>query len=556
VLLALALALGLTALLVAYLLIAPATASAGARDRSEQMLTPTPGPNLACSYKYASPHMLAPGETLTYTIHLHNCSTVSTTAQVTDLLPSEVNYIPGSASPGAVYDEGAETLSWSDVTVLPGGHVLLSFAVTATTVTTPTVVTNTAVISAGGDSFERWAWVLLVPELPTPGPILAGSHKSASQHTLAPGEILTYTIYLHNSGTAVAIARVTDQLPAEVNYVSGSATPDAAYDEGAGTLTWSAVTVPVRSDVSLSFAVTVTAVSTPAVVSNTAIITTGGDSFERHAWVLLVPEPVEYDSVLPVVHSLTIDEQDVLTSPMVTLHISATDNVGVRWMYLREWQWAVTPRPHWEVVQSSGWVSYQADYPWTLGSESGAHFVGVWVADSALNTSRLDTYGLDFASLLQPGTIVPPLGLVPYLVYYEADVDVTAVLTPTSGDADLHVWYTGNLSEPIGVASEVVTFTTQSAGTYLFVVHSPSGATYDLSIEPGGGPRPPAWAMVGVRVGGTSQTASIRVGEADGTAFSEADDLISVLTQSGLDPLATAGAPAGPFVIHLPLVIE
>jgi uncharacterized repeat protein (TIGR01451 family) len=434
--------------------------------------------------------------------------------------------------------------------------VSLSFAVTVTTVSTPAVITNTATISADGESFDRYAWVLLVPESPIPGPNLAGSYKSASQHTLAPGEILTYTIWLYNSGTAETVAQVTDQLPAEVNYVFGSATPGAVYDEGAGTLSWSDVTVPVRGGVSLSFAVTATAVSTPTIITNTATISADGESFDRYAWVLLVPEPVEYDSVPPVVHSLTIDEWDVLTSPTVTLHISATDNVGVSWMYLREWQWARTPWPHWEVVQSSGWVPYQANYPWTFGMEGGTHFVGVWVADSALNTSWLDTRGLDFASLLQPGATVPPSGVMPYLVYYEAGVDVTAVLTPTTGDADLCVWYTGDFFGPIETSAKVVTFTTQSAGTYLFLVYGQPEATYNLSIEPSGGPRPPAWGMTGAHVGGTRQVASAQIGEASETASGEGDDLISVLTQSGLDPLATAEAPAGPFVVYLSVVVR
>ena len=221
-------------------------------------------------------------------------------------------------------------------------------------------------------------------------------------------------------------------------------------------------------------------------------------------------------------------------------------------MYLREWQWATTPGPRWRVVQSSGWVSYQADYPWTLGAESGTHFVGVWVADGALNRSQLDTRGLDFASLLQPGATVPPFGIIPYLVYYEAGIDVTAVLTPTTGDADLYVWYTGALSEPISMATKVVTFTTPSTGTYLFLVDGQPAATFDLSIEPGGGP----WGMAETRVAEANQRTSIEISGASGTASDRADDLISVFTQSGLDSLATAEAPAGPFAVYLPMVVK
>ena len=73
--------------------------------------------------------------------------------------------------------------------------------------------------------------------------------------------------------------------------------------------------MPVGGNVSLSFAVTVTAVVTPTVVTNTATISADGDSFDRYAWVLLVPEPLDSDSVPPVVHSLTIDEQDGRGSP-------------------------------------------------------------------------------------------------------------------------------------------------------------------------------------------------------------------------------------------------
>jgi hypothetical protein len=45
---------------------------------------PAPGPNLHASFKSASQTALAPGETLTYTIHLYNTGTVEGTADVAD----------------------------------------------------------------------------------------------------------------------------------------------------------------------------------------------------------------------------------------------------------------------------------------------------------------------------------------------------------------------------------------------------------------------------------------------------------------------------------------
>jgi uncharacterized repeat protein (TIGR01451 family) len=49
-----------------------------------------------------------------------------------------------------------------------------------------------------------------------------------------PDEQLAYPVCLHNSGTAEALAQVTDQLPAELGYVVDSAKREAFYDEAAG----------------------------------------------------------------------------------------------------------------------------------------------------------------------------------------------------------------------------------------------------------------------------------------------------------------------------------
>ncbi len=385
---------------------------------------------------------------------------------------------------------------------------------------------------------------------PPPGPNLAGSYKSASQSTLAPDEDLTYTIHLQNSGTADATADVVDQLPTEVEYVTGSASDGGVYNSGAGTVSWSSVNVPAGGEKLLAFDVTVTTVETPTLVVNTATITLGNDSFERQVTILLVPELPDEDVIPPMVHSLTIDEQDVLTSPDVTLHISATDNVAVTQMYLKEWQLATTPVPHWEIAQTSGWVPYQADYSWTLGAESGVHFVAVWVADAADNISFLGLNGLDYASLLLPGETVGKHGLVPYLVHYEAAENVTATLATTSGDADLYVWFPDNFGPPDdysiewGTTLDHVSFTTPSEGTYLFLVYGYEASTYDLSITPGGGPR--AWAMGGAPVASNEVAA-------DKTPQFEQEP---VLTWSGMNPLAVAQAPDGPFMIYLPMIMH
>ena len=388
-----------------------------------------------------------------------------------------------------------------------------------------------------------------------PPPALHSSYKIASRGWVVSGDTLTYTIRLRNSSRVTATADVTDPVPVEMDYIAGSATGGGAYDPGTRTLSWNDVTVLARDSQSLSFAVTATTVTAPELVWNKATISATGESFERWAPVLLVPEAPARDIIPPVVHSLTIGDRDVVTGVTVTLHISATDNVSVTRMVLREWQWRMRPVPHWRTVKSSGWVPYQPDYPWTLGAKSGTHFVGVWVADGARNVSRLDHQALDFASLLLPGETVFKGGIIPYQVYYETGMDVTAVLTPTAGDADLYVWYPHHFSWPDeystqpDLATDVVSFTTPLTGTYLFVVHGYTAATYDFSITPEGGPR--AWGATRAHSGITSHASANEVSLNKPPIL----DVVACLFESGLDPLDSPAA-IGPFEVFLPMIAK
>lgn len=388
-----------------------------------------------------------------------------------------------------------------------------------------------------------------------PPPALHSSYKIASRGWVVSGDTLTYTIRLRNSSRVTATADVTDPVPVEMDYIAGSATGGGAYDPGTRTLSWNDVTVLARDSQSLSFAVTATTVTAPELVWNKATISATGESFERWVPVLLVPEAPARDITPPVVHSLTIGDRDVVTGVTVTLHISATDNVSVTRMVLREWQWRMRPVPHWRTVKSSGWVPYQPDYPWTLGAKSGTHFVGVWVADGARNVSRLDHQALDFASLLLPGETVFKGGIIPYQVYYETGMDVTAVLTPTAGDADLYVWYPHHFSWPDeystqpDLATDVVSFTTPLTGTYLFVVHGYTAATYDFSITPEGGPR--AWGATRAHSGITSHASANEVSLNKPPIL----DVVACLFESGLDPLDSPAA-IGPFEVFLPMIAK
>jgi uncharacterized repeat protein (TIGR01451 family) len=500
--------------------------------------TPAP-PSLATSDKIASKPTLAYGEKLTYSINLRNTSASSVVVSVSDPLPGRVDLVNGTITGGGSYNAATRTIAWQQVSVPGGGSVTLSFQVTPNVhVIVPSPLTNTARITLGAVSFTRSVTVALVMLPLPPAPGLRGSYKLASQHWLAPGQKMTYTINLHNSGTQDVAANVTDPLPAELSYVAGSASNGGVF--GNGRLTWSNVTIPAGEDVALTFQVTPAGtVARPTTVVNKATITSGDVTFERRASVVLVPQPLGTPNRPPTVQNLQIGDQDVVNSRDVTLQIAASADASK--MLIREWSLDTTDLPRWRLTQSSGWVPFESSYSWRLGAASGTHFVGVWVADAAGHVSHLTRKSVDFVSLVTPGTILQG-DVVPFLVHFGAGVNVSATLKTLEGDADLYVWGPGHGALPdeasteSGTADDAVSFQTSQAGVHLFLVHGAELSSYELSISPAGG--------------SPATSAGVGIAAAKPSVFSSEP----VLSQAGLDPLDVAEAPFPPGAIYLPLV--
>jgi uncharacterized repeat protein (TIGR01451 family) len=384
---------------------------------------------------------------------------------------------------------------------------------------------------------------------------LFGSYTTASQSTLAKGEKLTFTIHLHNSSGSAVSADVVDQIPTGLDLVTDSVGQAGVYSTGKHTVTWTGVSVPVGQDLLLTFDVS-TAATSPKMVTNTATITSQGDSFDRPFPVLIGASAPTLMADRPAVKSFKIDAKDILTDRDVTLHIQADPGVDAKWMYLKEWDINPSPFPHWDVVQSSGWVDFAETLPWKLGDQSGVHYMAVWVADKDKHVSLLNEAAVDFASLLLPETKIEAGGLIPYLAAFAKGDDVSATLTSSSGNADLFAWYPGNLFIPnrwafnSGTAKLDVKFTAPVDGVYVFLVYASEKTTYTLKITPGGGPTVSAPASPAVAVQDT-QTA-----DASGAGFSTEP----VFSQIGFDPFGTSapaapGAPAG-FSVYLPMTVH
>jgi hypothetical protein len=186
-----------------------------------------------------------------------------------------------------------------------------------------------------------------------------------------------------------------------------------------------------------------------------------------------------------------------------------------------------------------------------MQNTSGAHFIGVWVADAALNRSHLDRQAMDFASLILPDTRINQYELQPYLVSYPAGIDASATLTPTTGDVDQYVWYPGNFGVPDqisaepGTITETVSFNTPIPGTYIFLVVGATQAVYNLSITPGGGPDS---TLAGTPASLPTVPDALDTGST--TVFGVTEE--PVLTLSGVDPLDNVEEPTGPYILYLP----
>lgn len=93
------------------------------------------------------------------------------------------------------------------------------------------------------------------------------------------GDTIQYTLTITNSGTADAInVYVRDVIPASTSYVAGSADHGGVYDAALRRVDWIITSVPAGGAFSVSFAVTVDAVSDATLIQNAAIYKEVGET--------------------------------------------------------------------------------------------------------------------------------------------------------------------------------------------------------------------------------------------------------------------------------------
>jgi uncharacterized repeat protein (TIGR01451 family) len=232
---------------------------------------------------------VTPGQSLTYDVVVSNTGTGSVTgATIADPLPA--NFTSGSwtatATGGATGFSASGTGNIDDTSVnMPAGSTI-TYVVTGTVSAgaAGTVLSNTATVTPTGGTAKSATDndnVNGVPNLTiTKVDNAGGSSITPSTGNVIPGQTLTYTIVVSNTGTgAVPAASITDPFPSNFTgatwtaAASGGATGFSA--SGTGNIDDTAVDLPAGSTITYVVTGTVSAAAT-GTLSNTATVTPNG----------------------------------------------------------------------------------------------------------------------------------------------------------------------------------------------------------------------------------------------------------------------------------------
>jgi uncharacterized repeat protein (TIGR01451 family) len=256
--------------------------------------------DLRSSRKEATSHART-GERVTYHLFLENTGLLPADgATLVDPIPNHTTYVPNSitcSSGTCSYAPGNNTIAWAG-TITSNSSVSLTFDVTLVdSLPDMTPVTNTATLQDGyGGTYSLQAAFL------ARAPSLGHSFKEADPRVVNHGGVLTYTIYVRNSGIVDASVEMRDLLPSELAYVPSSLfCGTGSCDHSDGAITWTG-TVPAQSMVPIQFRALAPDDGYQQIV-NTAVITnqTTSATYAVSTTVRLSSPLLEWPVYLPII---------------------------------------------------------------------------------------------------------------------------------------------------------------------------------------------------------------------------------------------------------------
>ncbi|GAA3617795.1 hypothetical protein GCM10022236_20030 [Microlunatus ginsengisoli] len=200
----------------------------------------------------ASGATVEPGDTVTYTLTVHNDSQATVTgAVVSDDLTDVLDNAALTGVPDGAAVSGT-TLTWPVPDLAPGDDVSLSYAVTVNPDQWGVTIRNLATPGPGGDCPASCSTDAFTPRW-----LLAKSSDPASASTVEPGSKVTYTLTARNvSAVIISNAVATDDLSDVLDNATLDAVPDGATLSGT-MLTWNVPTMAPDAIETLAYTVTV-----------------------------------------------------------------------------------------------------------------------------------------------------------------------------------------------------------------------------------------------------------------------------------------------------------
>jgi len=193
-----------------------------------------------------------PGDCLTYSIVLNNAEATPVSAVLTDTIPANTTYVADSATGGATYNATEKRIEWSG-TVPGGGSQTITFQVD---VNAPlydhTSILNTALIEDLTNGIGHWRQATTDIE----APVLTGSYSYVTPQMASPGDTLTFTVVVRNTGSADAVGcTLQDPIPDYATYVADSVTGGATYNAAQDRIEWEG-TIAAGGSTTVTFQVT------------------------------------------------------------------------------------------------------------------------------------------------------------------------------------------------------------------------------------------------------------------------------------------------------------
>lgn len=342
---------------------------------------------------------------------------------------------------------------------------------------------------------------------PRERPDLSGSSLSIVPNRVRPGDTVAVTVDVPNSGWQETWVPISVLLPAGLDVLPDTIGNDGVYDPAVHTITWPPRYLWPGQERRFTFSAQVDD-TLPATKLNASLTALGTwpiaetcpadelpgfqdlqTTVEVTTKVTVDPNLPDNDMLPPASPFLRIEEGAATRLRDVQLRISAgaDGSADAVWMYLREWTLS-SESGAWVTTQESGWLPYAPSHAWTLSSDDGVKYLGVWLADDAWNVSALERSSLAFTNLLENNQALADGQRIQYrFPLYAKELAVFNVIAK-AGNPDLYVWQPHSGFRPHYSATgtgfvDTVGFDVEKQGMYLVEVKAEGDSQYQLLLS-------------------------------------------------------------------------